>query len=305
MQSRSTELASDPDATCPQRAIVVEAADAEDRWLGARIGRYVVDRKLGEGGMGVVYAARDSSLGRWVALKLVTPGARHREQLEARLVREARALARLDHPHVVRVYDVGVAEQGVFVAMQLVDGGTVETLLDTCPPAPAIVAMFAAAGRGLAAVHAAGFVHRDIKPANLLVDRGGHVVVGDFGLAHAPGDLEDGDWCALVSGSVTLAGRMPGTPAFMAPEQYRGEPATARSDQFSFCVSLWHALHGEHPFGEDRAAKLAAMAADTVAKPLRAPAVPARVIAALRRGLRCDPVLRWPTMDALIAEIDQ
>ncbi|MEO8699939.1 MAG: serine/threonine-protein kinase [Kofleriaceae bacterium] len=302
MATRFTRLASDLDATHPHPP-VARAAVAGDPLLGATIGRYVVDYKLGEGGMAVVYAARDTSLDRWVALKLVAPGLRHRIELEARLVREARVLARLDHPNVVRVYDVGAGAHGVFVAMQLVEGGTLDDFLDTQPPAAAILERFACAGRGLAAVHAAGVVHRDIKPSNLLVDRTGHVWVADFGLAGTDSDADDpGVWTPIGLGSVTRDGRTPGTPAFMALEQVLGQPATARSDQFSFCVSLWHALYGEHPFGGDRAAKVAAMERDAVRPPPRT-TVPPRIARALRRGMRRDPLARWPDMPALLAAI--
>jgi eukaryotic-like serine/threonine-protein kinase len=290
---------------------LVPVDDGDDPLPGTTIGRYRVEARLGAGGMGVVYAAHDPALDRRVALKLMRAiGADRRDDVETRLRREAQALARLAHPNVVAVHDVGIAEAGLYVAMQLIDGGTLQDHLARGErSAPEVIALYLDAARGLAAAHDAGIVHRDVKPSNILVDRRGRVYVGDFGLARAddePADAIADPTSSLLEARVTHAGAVMGTPLFMAPEQHRGEPAGARSDQFSFCVSLWLALFGVHPFSTGRwdgAAVREAMTRDDVAEPPRRPGVSARLVRALRRGLRHDPEARWPSMDALIAEL--
>ncbi len=307
-----TGAALDPsDPLAPTVAAHVGAsATASEDWVGRTIGRYRIERRLGAGGMGVVWAAHDPALDRKVALKVLPPlDAERRAHLEVRLRREAQALARLDHPNVVAVYDVGVAAESVYVAMQLVDGTTLDRhLARATPPPAAIIALFLDACRGLAAAHAAGIIHRDVKPSNLLVDQAGRVYVGDFGLARGAGDDDDApaDDRSLLSAEMTRAGAVMGTPLYMAPEQHAGEPATARADQYSLCVSLWEALFGCHPFAVGRwqhDTALAAMRADRVVEPPRRRGVPARVVRALRRGLRCDPAARWESMDELAAAI--
>ena len=284
-----------------------------DDAVGKTFGRYQVQARVGAGGMGVVYKARDPALDRIVALKVLPPlDPELREPLEARLRREAQALAKVDHEHVIAVHDVGVAAESVFIAMQFVDGTTLDRYLEAHRPPPRrVLALFAAAGRGLAAAHAAGIVHRDFKPANVLVDRAHRPYVGDFGLARGIDDADaapaGGAGHSLLEVDVTRTGAVMGTPLFMAPEQHRGEAATARADQFSFCISLWLALFGAHPFATgrwERGAAIAAMAADRITEPTRPRGVPARAVRALRRGLRHDPAQRWPAMTELIAAIE-
>ncbi len=280
-----------------------------DALIGKTIGRYRVLARLGAGGMGVVYAALDPALDRKVALKVLPPlAAERRAHLEIRLRREAQALARLEHAHVIAVYDVGVAAESVFVAMQLIDGTTLDAYLaNQRPEPPRILALFVEAARGLDAAHAAGIVHRDVKPSNLLVDRAGRVYVGDFGLARSGDGDDDGERdTSLLGAEMTRAGAVMGTPVYMAPEQHAGRGATARSDQFSLCVSLWEALFGQHPFVDGRwteDAAIAAMRDDRVVEPPRRAVAP-RVVRALRRGLRHDPAQRWPTMTALVDELE-
>jgi serine/threonine-protein kinase len=282
-----------------------------DHLIGATIGRYRVLAQLGAGGMGVVYRAHDPVLDRTVALKVLPPlDESRRAVLEARLRREAQALARLDHHNVLAVYDVGIAHASLFVAMQFVDGTTLEHAIAAQHlPARRILAHYIAAGRGLAAAHAAGIVHRDVKPSNILVDRSGRVYVGDFGLARGENDAETASGESpgpLLATGMTRAGSILGTPLYMSPEQHRGEPTTTRSDQFSFCVALWRDAFGAHPFvtGPWQAdAALEAMERDAIVEPVR-PQLPARAVRALRRGLRHDPAARWPSMTALIAELE-
>ena len=277
---------------------------------GARLARYVVLKRIGRGAMGEVYAAYDPELARQVALKLLRPEGRHVEALGQRLLREAQALARLSHPHVVAVHDMGVCDEGVFLAMELVEGSTLTEWLKPPRPWPEVLRVFVDAGRGLAAAHAAGLVHRDFKPANVLVGRDGRVRVTDFGLARAA-EQEDapGEPSPLPAGDITVSpltrtGALLGTPAYMAPEQLARQGADALSDQFSFCVALHEALHGSRPFEGRTIEELAqAMREERIRPPGSEPKVPAQVRRAVRRGLRASPEARHPSMEALLAEL--
>ena len=197
-----------------------------------KLGRYEVIRLLGRGGVGTVYEADDPEVGRRVAIKVL----REDKGGDAEALRgEAQALGRLVHPHVVTVYDVGIADGDVFLVMQLVEGETLDRWVAARAVSPrAILAMMSQAGRGLAAAHAAGLVHCDFKPANVLVDHQGVVRVSDFGLARTTRDLAHADHHAIASASMIS---ISGTPAYMAPEQFDGH-ATAATDQFAFCVAL-------------------------------------------------------------------
>ena len=206
-----------------------------------RIDRFRVVGKLGAGGMGVVLSAVDEDLERPVAIKILANERMRSDSAEhARLVREARALAKLSHPNVVQVYEVGEYEGGVFIAMELVRGTNLRQWLAAARrPLPAILERFLAAAHGLAAAHRVGVVHRDFKPSNALVGEDGRVRIADFGLARGP----------LSAGPIREAAQVPpsinstpdasavGTPAYMSPEQLRGDEVDARSDQFSFCVA--------------------------------------------------------------------
>jgi serine/threonine protein kinase len=225
---------------------------------GTVVDRFIVHRALGMGGAGVVYAAHDPELDRTIALKLLLRELADRADARARFLREAQALARLSHPNVISVYDVGTAKGYPFIAMEYIQG---QTFADWTANSDAswseIVSVLVKAGRGLAAAHAAGLIHRDFKPANLLVSVDGRVVVTDFGLAQAmkadadaspQGTSNQAGRNSALAESITRTGGVLGTPAYMAPEQQRGEPADARADQFSFCVSLYEAVFREHPF---------------------------------------------------------
>ncbi|MCY1064575.1 tetratricopeptide repeat protein [Nannocystis sp. RBIL2] len=278
---------------------------------GARLGRYVVMSLLGAGGMGVVYAAHDPELGRPVALKLLRPHpAGPRRELEDRLRREAQAMARLSHPNVAAIHDVGQIGDRIFIAMELIRGQTLAAWLRAAPRARRdVLARFLLAGRGLAAAHAAGLVHRDFKPENVLVSDDGHVRVVDFGLARASGDEPLTITAASGTGSEQLAdltatGAVLGTPIYMAPEQHEGRPAEARSDQFSFCVALYTALYGQRPFAGDTLESLALAVRDgRLTSAPRDARVPRRLRRALLRGLSVAPADRFPTMDALLAAL--
>ncbi|HTM23158.1 MAG TPA: serine/threonine-protein kinase [Kofleriaceae bacterium] len=291
---------------------MVEDGSAVTLPAGRSVGRYVIIERLGAGGMGVVYAAHDPELDRKVAIKLLRePGDPARQ---ARLQREAQAMARLSDANVIVVHDVGRHDEHLFVAMELIEGETLRQWLErTRPPWREVIAAFVRAGSGLAAAHRAGIVHRDFKPDNVLVGGDGRVAVTDFGLARATPDAdEDGQAPAGArpGGTVTQTGARLGTPAYMAPEQYRGDAADARSDQFSFCVALYEALYGERPFGPEPGPGLdssdaAALAVVTgkLADPPAGTRVPARVRRALHRGLAAAPGDRYPSMPALLAQL--
>ncbi|MCA9663776.1 MAG: serine/threonine protein kinase, partial [Myxococcales bacterium] len=266
---------------------------------GARIGRFRILRQLGEGGMGLIFAARDAELNREVALKILRPRERDGALSRARMVREAQALARLSHANVVTVYEVGEHEGHVFIAMELVHGRTLAGWLNVKRPGwRAIVAVFAAAGRGLAAAHRAGIIHRDFKPTNVIVGRDGRVTVIDFGIAIAPGRAD--------TGPLTLAGTISGTPSYMAPEQVAGAPVDPRADQYAFATSLYEALVGERPYKgsslEDRLRELLTEPQPTFPKGTRLPKWLQR---AVLRGLAQDPDHRFPAMDEFIAALER
>jgi tetratricopeptide (TPR) repeat protein len=263
-------------ARCRESVGLVAAADAGPRQLG----RYRLDRELGRGGMGVVWQAWDPALERAVAIKLLRPDAID-DQARARLLREARALAQLQHPNVVAVHDVGEHGGDVYLATELVDGEDLERW-QRGRPAGELLAAYAQAARGLAAAHALGLVHRDVKPSNIFVGRDGRVRVGDFGLATrgpAASDALPDD----ADGRLTDAGAVVGTPAYMAPEQRRGGAVDARADQYSLCVALVEALRGARPAPGTSAAALAA-------PPRRAPDATRTVVA--RRGAHAAPADR-------------
>ncbi len=269
--------------------------------------RYVVIERVGEGGMGQVWRAFDVKLERAVALKFVRQGGSS-SRAEARIVREARAMARLAHPNVLPVFDVIESEGVTFIVMELVNGSTLrEWMLQRGHGLREILAVFAAAARGLHAAHEAGFVHRDFKPANVLLadpqsaPAYARVRVMDFGLAREessgarmPERIAGSRVADLGPQALTVVGEVMGTPAYMAPEQRVGGAVDARSDQYSFCVSLFEAVLGHRPrTPEDPCAGLDEEAS-----------VPSWLRALLRRGLDPDPARRHPSMAQLAALLE-
>ncbi|RKG87185.1 protein kinase [Corallococcus sp. CA049B] len=277
---------------------------------GDKLSRYVVRERIGLGAMGVVYAADDPELGRRVALKMLRPEGRQREELRQRLLREAQALARLAHPNVVTLYDVGTHGDCVFLAMELVEGTTLAEWMREPRPWKEVLRVFREAGKGLAAAHAAGLVHRDFKPANTLLSKEGRVFVTDFGIAgsihHEEGaPLQEPDKAPVASmRHLTRTGQLLGTPAYMAPEIMEGQHADAHSDEFSFCVALHEALFGVRPFQGGTLQELARAARQgTISPPKREVKVPARVRRAVLRGLSANPEERFPSMESLLAAL--
>jgi hypothetical protein len=244
--------------------------------------------------MGEVFAAHDPELDRIVALKVLRPGlAGESPEARARFQREAQAMARVSHPNVVAVYDVGAVGEQVYVAMEWIEGPTLAAWLLERPRGwREVVEVFLEAGRGLEAAHAAGLVHRDFKPSNVIV--GDRVRVADFGLARVAACDEAAKPPAptLLHGVVTETGEALGTPAYMAPEQVAGAPPSSQSDQYSFAIALHEALCGARP-AEDAGA-----GARNVWN-----RVPARVRRVVQRGLSTNPADRYPTMFEMLRDL--
>ena len=301
---------------------------------GTLVGRYVIVDRLGAGGMGTVYVAYDGELARRVAIKVLRPDATG-EEARARLLREAQTMAQLTHPNVLSVYDVGPYGDAVFIAMEYVEGRTLKSWMNEPHEWRDALAILVAAGRGLEAAHAAGIVHRDFKPENVLLGNDGRVVVGDFGIARAgapgeegaakstaPASRPEGEASAptsartnapasgpvsgpvsarpLLSSPLTRSDAVIGTVGYMAPEQAFERRDDPRSDQFSFCVTLYRAVYGQPPFlYEDLATYLTSL----LQPPRPPPAgtrVPAWVHDVIRRGLAREPAARFASMTALL-----
>ncbi|MBC8067306.1 MAG: serine/threonine protein kinase, partial [Deltaproteobacteria bacterium] len=260
-----------------------EAAIADEERFA---GRYRIRECIGAGASGTVYAAWDPELDRVIALKVLR-GAVSGSEGAHRCTREAKVMARVAHPNVVAVHDVGVSGRHVFIATELVDGHTLDTWLAARTRTwQSVLEVFVAAGRGLAAIHDTGLVHRDFKPHNVMVGHDGRVRVTDFGLARLRPELARGDehlvtasdsptmspgMLAETLATQTRTGTLVGTPAYMSPEQWRSQPADARSDQFSFCVALYEALFEVRPFVGRTAAELStAVCEQTATLPGRA-----------------------------------
>lgn len=282
--------------------------------------RYVLLEPLGRGGMATVYRARDPKLGRTVAVKLVEDGGLSQQaqhERRQRTIREARALAALSHPNIIEILDVGQVERGVFLAMELIAGGSLLDWLQTRDPTSpqhveTTVGLIEQAIVGVAAAHAAGIVHRDVKPSNLLRGADGRVRVADFGLARTyqgpstnersvesrPSSIVDAS-----SDSLTATGTILGTPAYMAPEQLRGQLADVRSDVFALCASAFELLTGERPFqGRSSYELLDRIEQGDVHEAER---LPTRLRAVLLRGMAADPEDRHPSADVLLREFKE
>lgn len=305
-----------------------------------RIDRYTVLYPLGRGGMGVVYAAYDPKLDRNVALKLLPTRRAKHQRSKQRLIREARALAKLSHPHVVQVHDVGEYRETIYIAMELVEGHPLSqwSMKTPRPSWRDILGVYREAAQGLAAAHAKGLIHRDFKPSNVLIGRDGRARVVDFGVAfvHSRGlssqdsrpdasagpddhgnqdagpDSADesvdsratGLWQRAISERITHANALLGSPSYMAPEQHDSAEVSAAADQYSLCASLYQSLYGEPPFVVPKSPEWLSHLRDRKRQGLREPPenteVPIWLFRVLQRGLAPDPAERFPSMDELI-----
>lgn len=299
----TSESPSDPKVDPAVMETIAVASGGPSGSIGARLGRYVIIDLLGTGGMGVVFSAFDPQLDRRVAIKVLKEGVG--DQLDRqRLLREAKAMAKLTHANVVAVYDAGEAEGQAYVAMEFVRGSSLRRWLTIKHTWGEVVGLFGQAGRGLQAAHEAGLVHRDFKPDNVLVTESNVAKVADFGLARA-GDSSTTDDFALMRADtlratnvlLTKQGMLMGTPAYMSPEQYLSLEADARSDQFSFFVALYEALYGELPFEGQTLQALAAHVTSGHRRPIPpGNPVPRWIGDVIDRGLRPHSEDRWPTM---------
>ncbi|HEY0135113.1 MAG TPA: serine/threonine-protein kinase, partial [Nannocystis sp.] len=314
---RTRPLAPDDLPLPPKPASAVSPIAEPALVVPPRIRHFTVLQKVGQGGMGVVYSAYDNELDRKVAIKLLQPS--HDGSLgAARLHREAQAMARLTHPNIVRVYEVGELEGAhhlVYLVMEFVQGETLRRWWRKARRSwREVLAVMSQAGRGLAAAHAAGLVHRDFKPDNVIVADDGFVRVLDFGLARsfeapepAPASAPQAPMMLSsmsLSDQLTQAGTVIGTPAYMSPEQFSSRIVDAHSDQFSFCVVFYEALYGHRPFKAQTGAELhLAIGLLQHAEPPRKTGVPARLRKIVLRGLSAAPQDRWPSMQALLDEL--
>ncbi|MFY0540272.1 serine/threonine-protein kinase [Nannocystis pusilla] len=288
----------------------VEAAPRDEGDdLPRRIGRFHVLGRLGMGAQGQVLLGYDADLNRRVAIKLLrgTGGPDERDRMR----REAQALALLSHPNVVQVYEVGEYANTLYLAMEYVSGSTLHTWIKHHSQRE-ILGAYLQAGRGLAAAHSAGLVHRDFKPLNAMVGKDGRVRVMDFGLARgelATRSPEENTVMraptAVLWSGVTEAGSLMGTPAYMAPEHWKGEVVDARTDQFAFCVALWEGLYGERPYaGKSTEDFRAAILGNKRREPPAKAKVPSWLRQVIERGMQGDPAQRWPSMAALLTELE-
>ena len=282
-----------------------------------RVGRFVLGKEIGRGGMGVVYKANDLELDRTVALKFLTTenvSAIWRSKLVRRFRREGQAMAKLSHPNVVQIYEVGEHEGQVFLAMEYVDGTDLsDWLSNETLKTQEVVEVFLAAGAGLDAAHSEGLIHRDFKPSNVLISKQGEVKVTDFGLARLGNEdselpAEDARFRSrhdLLGAQMTQTGGLVGTPPFMSPEQLAGRPLDTRSDIFSFGVGLFYGLYGKLPFdGDDHASLGESIASEELSAEVSDRGrVPRVVEQAIRRSLRHDPAERFSSISEMLDEL--
>jgi serine/threonine protein kinase len=275
--------------------------------------RYTIEAPLGQGGMGCVYRAHDARLGRRVALKVISDGQRDGQadaDANARLLREARAAAALDHPNAVSIFDVGVYEGTPFIVMELVSGRTLRGAVgDASVPAATCIAELAAVARALAVAHRRGLVHRDIKPENVMVREDGVVKVLDFGIARRQGGSTGpyGDTETPALPTLTIDGVKLGTPCYMAPEQIRGDALDGRTDQFAWGVVAYELLAGRLPWrgSSDAMAVMASVLTDRIDRaPLEQAGVPRAVQDVILRALEKRPEDRFPSMDDVAQALD-
>ena len=267
-----------------------------------RIGRYKIVGELGRGAMGVVYHAIDPNIGRPVAIKTIHFGggrnAEEQNRLRERLFREARSAGILSHPGIVTIYDVEQQGELAYIAMEFVDGPTLDQVLSEAQPISP-ERMFSILGQTAVALdyaHQKGIVHRDIKPANIMIARDGTAKITDFGIAKI-----------TASDQLTMTGNIVGTPHYMSPEQVQGQPVDGRSDQFSLAVIAFEMLTGEKPYsGEHLTTVVYKIVAEEPAAPHRLnPTLGGAIESVLRRSLSKKPDARYPTCQEFAGALEK
>lgn len=281
------------------------SSDSLERWLGARLDHFQIEKALGKGGMGAVYLAHDTSLDRRVAIKVLPDDLADSPEHEERFVREARAQARLASRHVTHIYYIGhtppregSGKRSLYFAMELVDGGDLDTTVargEPLEPERARLLMLDVA-RGLLDAHHSGIIHRDIKPSNLLLTKSGDVKIADFGVAK-PIDSDV---------RITRTGAVVGSPLYIAPEQARAEDIDHRVDIYSVGCTFYHLLSGRPPFEGKTPLAIITKHLTEAPRPLRevAPGVPERLAKVIERAMQKDRTDRYDDYDAFIAALE-
>jgi serine/threonine protein kinase/tetratricopeptide (TPR) repeat protein len=278
-----------------------------DELIGGHLGSYLVESKLGQGGMGVVYRAVDEKLRRTVALKVLPPAFTGDADRRRRFEREARAAAAVTHACIATVYEVGESEGRVFIAMELVEGSSLASRIAGAPlPLAAALRIARDVARGLAKAHERSVVHRDLKPDNVMITDEGEVKILDFGLARRDEPAAVGHDQDVTAAAMTMPGQIMGTPGYMSPEQAAGKPTDARTDLFSLGVVLYEMVTGARPFRGDAAMDvIIALCRDEPEAPSALnPAVTPEVERVIARCMAKRPDDRYVGARELLAELD-